>query len=87
MQPRTVQQPHSHRAATVSNATGVVLKSTEFGSSQFVSIKVSSDGGINNVASGAGANAGIYTLSSLDENVAVAASLTTFVSATNPDPG
>ena len=65
------------------SGTGLVLKSTEFGSREFVSVKVASDGGINDAASGAGPTAGIYTLSTTDENVADTTSNTTFVSATN----
>jgi flagellin len=70
-------------SATV-NGTGIVLKSDEFGSSKFVSVKVISDGGINDVASGAGAAAGVYTLSAVNENAVVSTGGTAFSSATNP---
>ncbi len=66
------------------SGTGLVLKSTEFGSQQFVSVKVVSDGGINDATSGAGATAGIHVLSSTDENTANTTINTTFAAATNP---
>ncbi len=69
-------------SASVSG-TGLVLKSDQFGSDQFVSVNVIADGGINDVASGAGAGAGIYTLSAPNENAAVSTSVQDFVSATN----
>ncbi len=70
-------------ATASSNNTGLVLKSTEFGSRNFVSVKVVSDGGVNDATSGAGATAGIYNLSSTDENTANTTINTTFVGATN----
>lgn len=71
--------------SAISSGTGLVLKSTEFGSEEFVSVKVTSDGGINDVASGAGAGVGVYVLSTTDENVAsTAGGNTDFVAATNP---
>lgn len=65
------------------SGTGLVLKSDEFGSDQFVSVNVLTDGGINDLASGAGPGAGIYTLSAPNENVADTATQQNFVSATN----
>ena len=65
------------------SGTGLSLKTVGFGSEEFVSVKVTNDGGINDAASGAGPTAGIYTLSTTDENVADTTSNTTFVSATN----
>ncbi len=65
------------------SGNGIILKSTDFGSSQFVSVKVTSDGGINDASSGAGSTAGIYTLSSVNENAIVSSGSTAFVSATN----
>ncbi len=47
--------------------TGIRLKSEEYGSSEFVSVKVIDDGGIN--AGGGGATAGICGASSTDEDV------------------
>ncbi len=83
-----VTQINTFRSVTGVSAstsgTGLLLKSTEFGSRQFVSVKVNSDGGINDATSGGGAGAGIYTLSAVNENAAVSSSNTTFVSATNP---
>ncbi len=67
--------------SAVASGTGLVLKSTEFGSDQFVSIRILNDGGINHATSGAGAGAGIFTLSSLNENGVDSSTLTTFVSA------
>ncbi len=69
--------------SATASGNGVVLKSTEFGSEQFVSVKIVNDGGINDVASAAGAGAGVYALSSLNENAVDSATLTAFVSATN----
>jgi len=63
--------------ATVS-ATGVVLNSTEFGSSESVSVKVVDDGNI------AVANSGIYNLSSTDTNTANTTIASTFAAASNP---
>jgi len=63
--------------ATVS-ATGVILNSTEFGSSESVSVKVVDDGNI------ATANTGIYNLSSTDTNVANTTIASTFANASNP---
>ncbi len=65
------------------SGTGIVIKSTEFGSDQFVSLKIISDGGINDGAA-AGAAAGIYTLNATDENTAVTTGSTAFSAATNP---
>lgn len=62
--------------------SGVVLKSDEFGSSQFVSIKVNDDGGINSGA-GAGATAAIANLNASDEN-AIGTLAATFAGSTNP---
>jgi flagellin len=56
------------------SGTGISLKSVEYGSTQFVSVKISDD---------AGQAGGIYTLSSTDENVATAASGTDFSAVTN----
>lgn len=70
--------------SATASGTGLVLKSDEFGSSQFVSVKVVTEGGINNVASGAGANAGIYNLSAFNENTINTTLVTSFASATNP---
>ena len=70
--------------SATASGNGLVLKSDEFGSSQFVSVKVVSDGGINDVASGAGATAGIYNLSAFDENNINNTLVTSFASATNP---
>lgn len=69
-------------SAIVSGGTGLVLKSDEFGSDQFVSIKILSDGGINHVASGAGAGAGIFTLSAQNENAANTTITSTFLAST-----
>ncbi len=65
------------------SGTGMSFKSIGFGSREFVSVKVTDDGGINDATSGAGAGAGIYMLSAMNENAAVSSSNTTFVSATN----
>ncbi len=65
------------------SGNGIVLKSTDFGSAEFVSVKVLTDGGINDASSGAGTTAGIYSLSSLNENGVVSTGSTAFVSATN----
>jgi flagellin len=62
------------------SGTGVVLKSDEFGSDQFVSVDVIEHGGINTSAS----TAGIYDLNATNENVALSAATATFISATNP---
>ncbi len=59
------------------SGTGVVLKSTQFGSSQFVSVQMVEDG------QQAG---GIYTLSSVDENVATPGSVTAFAAAATGSP-
>lgn len=69
--------------SATASGNGIVLKSIEFGSEKFVSVKVVSDGGINDVASGAGVGAGIYSLSALNENSADNTTQTSFVSATN----
>jgi len=70
-------------SAAVSGSTGLVLKSDSFGSDQFVSVKIISDGGINHATSGAGATAGIHRLSALDENTANVTLITDFVSSTD----
>ena len=70
-------------SGAAANTSGLVFKSINFGSTEFISVKVVNDGGINDAGTGAGAGAGIYTLSSTDEGTATAASLTTFVGATN----
>jgi len=62
------------------SATAIVLKSDEFGSSQFVSVQISDSGGINTAV----ATAGITTLNATDENLAVVASNVLFSAATNP---
>lgn len=69
--------------SATASGTGLVVKSLGFGSSEFVSVKVASEGGIND-ATGGGPNAGIYNLSSIDENVASTTGSTSFVSSTNP---
>jgi len=56
-------------AALSASTTAVVLKSDGFGSSQFVSVDVVDDGGINTAV----ATAGIVGLDAADENLAVAA--------------
>ena len=66
------------------SGTGLVLKSDQFGSDEFVSVRVLTDGGINSVASGGGATAGIYTLSAPNENAVVTTGSTAFASATGP---
>ncbi|MFG0274404.1 MAG: flagellin [Phycisphaerales bacterium] len=63
--------------ATVSG-TGIRLESSEFGSENFVSVKVADDGSI------APANAGIYEYAAQDTNVASAATLVAFNAASNP---
>ncbi len=68
--------------SATASGTGIVLKSTDLGSAQFISVKVATDGGIND-ASGGGANAGIYNLSSVNENQASTTGATSFVAATN----
>lgn len=67
------------------SGTGIILKSTEFGSAEFVSVKVIDDGGINHATSGAGATAGIHQLSALDEDAANPAAFQNFVSATDTE--
>ncbi len=62
--------------------SGIVLKSDEFGSNQFVSIKVNDHGGINDAA-GAGAGAAIASLATANEN-AIGSLISTFANATNP---
>lgn len=62
-------------SATVST-NSLVLKSTEYGTDEFVSIKVSDEGGI-----GAAAGLGIYSLSSIDEDVANTTRTATFTAA------
>ncbi|MHC4975809.1 MAG: flagellin N-terminal helical domain-containing protein [Planctomycetota bacterium] len=62
--------------ATVSG-TGVRLDSSEFGSEEFVSVKVSDTGSI------AGTGIGIFDYASFDTGVASAATITTFASAAN----
>jgi len=57
------------------SGTGVVVKSTEFGSDAFVSVDVSNDGG---------QAGGVYTLSSIDTAVADTGSATAFSAVTNP---
>jgi len=52
--------------ATVSGAGGLVLNSDQFGSSEFVGVKIVSTGDINT----AFANAGVYELEAADTNVA-----------------
>ena len=69
-------------SGAAANTSGLVLKSTEFGSDQFVSVKVLNEGGLNDATDGAGAGAGVYTLSSIDENTATAASLVTYADST-----
>jgi len=66
--------------SAAASGTGLSLKSIGFGSREFVSVKVTNDGGINTSGS---ATAGIYTLSTTNENIADTASNTTFISATN----
>lgn len=61
-------------SASVSG-TGLVLKSEEFGSAEFVSVNVSNDGG---------QAGGVYTLSSTDENTATVASVTAFSAVSSP---
>ena len=60
------------------SATGVVLNSSEFGSDEFVSVKIVDDGNI------ATANTGIYNLSSTDTNTANTTIASTFANASNP---
>jgi len=55
---------------------GIVLKSTEYGSNQFVSLKVADEGGL-----GANGGLGIYSLSSIDEDVANTTRTSTFSAA------
>jgi flagellin len=62
--------------SALASGTGVKLASTEFGSSQFVSVKTISAGGIS------GTGVGIYGLSSTDFNT-YTGSATTFANATN----
>ena len=62
-------------SAAVSAATELVLKSTTFGSAQFVSVKVT--GGEGDIE-----GSGIYGLSTTDENVLDTGSQTTFANAT-----
>ncbi len=60
--------------SAAASGTGVVLKSVEYGSNEFVSVKVSDD---------AGQAGGILTLSSTDENTATPGSVTAFSAANN----
>ncbi|QQS10194.1 MAG: flagellin [Phycisphaerales bacterium] len=62
--------------ATVSG-TGIKLVSKDFGSAEFVSVKVVDDGGIT------GASSGIHTLTAGDFSTAVAGSQVEFAAATN----
>ncbi|MEX2214073.1 MAG: flagellin [Phycisphaeraceae bacterium] len=57
------------------SGTGIVLKSTGFGSSEFVSVDVVNAGG---------QAGGVLTLSSINENVATTGSTTAFTAVTNP---
>jgi len=68
--------------SAIVSGTGLVFKSDTYGSDQFVSVKVLNDGGINDVASGAGAGAGIFTLSAFNENASNTTIDTTFVAST-----
>ena len=65
------------------SGTGLSIKSVGFGSSEFVSIKVVDDGGINGVGGAGGGGAGVLTLSALDENQIGPGPATTFATATN----
>ncbi len=61
--------------SAATSGTGLVLKSTEYGSNEFVSFDITSIGG----------QAGsVYTLSSIDEDVADTTSGTTFANVNNP---
>lgn len=62
-------------SASLSGAVGVSLRSQDFGSDQFVSVKVVDDGG---------QAGGINTYDATDERTRAGASGTTFASATNP---
>ncbi|MEE9212107.1 MAG: flagellin, partial [Phycisphaeraceae bacterium] len=62
-------------SATTSNTSQLILKSTDYGSDQFVSVKVT--GGASAVE-----GSGIYQLSSTDENLLSTSSQTTFANAT-----
>jgi flagellin len=67
--------------SATTSSTGIVLKSTSLGSDQFVSVDVIDDGEINTPVGAAG----VYLLSSNDENVArAAADNTDFDSVTSP---
>jgi len=61
------------------SSNGVKLTSEEFGSREFVSVKVVDDGGADGVA-----GAGLFTLSSTDTGAATPGSAQTFASLTNP---
>ena len=65
------------------SGTGLSIKSTEFGSSEFVSVKVVDDGGINGVGGAGAGGAGVLTLSAADENQIGPGPATTFATATN----
>ena len=70
----------SGEGSTLNSA--LILKSDEFGSDQFVSVKINDDGGINSAA-GAGATAAIASLAAADEN-AIGSLISTYAAATNP---
>ena len=61
--------------------SSVILKSDQFGSDQFVSVKINEDGGING-ADGAGPGAAIASLATQDEN-AIGSLISTFANTTN----
>ncbi len=63
--------------ARVSGTTGIRLETTAYGSSEFVSVKVSSTGGLS------GGGTGIYNLSSGDADAVNTSSPTTFANAIN----
>ncbi|MBL4702243.1 flagellin [bacterium AH-315-I18] len=57
------------------SGTGLIIKSSEYGSDEFVSFDIVSTGG---------QAGGVYTLSSIDEDVATTGSATTFANVTSP---
>jgi flagellin len=63
--------------ARVSGTTGLRLESTEYGSGEFVSVKVSSTGGIS------ASNAGIYNLQAGDADSVLTSGHTTYATAIN----
>ncbi|MBL4699665.1 MAG: flagellin, partial [Phycisphaeraceae bacterium] len=61
--------------SATASGTGLVVKSVDFGSNDFVSF---------DIVNGGGQAGGVYTLSTIDEDVAAPGSVTTFANVNNP---